>query len=437
MKPSDPMAHPSDWRTVTVREAIEIRRGVSWSKEQEHTSARDGAIRVVGISNVQKELDLTTVLYLSGVKPRIIDKKRVAFGWSLMVGSNGNRNRLGNAVIMRNDADFLFGSFLLAARPKPAFPITPEFFYRWLSSEPIQAHLSASSEGTTGLNNLSHSFFRNLKIAYPEPHEQEEIVKVLDVVDAALSAARTARDRARDAKRALRQQLFANGLRGDEPKKTSVGWIPAAWNVREVRSVVSEFQYGLSVSMQTAGALPILRMGNIQDGDVLLKDLKYVTLPERTTSPYMLSRGDVLFNRTNSQELVGKIGVYRSDKPAVFASYLIRLKPDASQVDGYFLGHLLDSHDVQCRIKRYATPGVQQVNINATNLGKVLIAVPPGADGLQEQKQVAAILEQADTAIRAYGPKLRALGELKRSLMHDLLTGHVRLNGRLTDVGAI
>src|SRR5206468_2432454 len=98
-----------------------------------------------------------------------------------------------------------------------------------------------------------------------------------------------------------------------------------------------------------------------------------------------------------------------------------------------------DSHDAQCRIKRYATPGVQQVNINATNLGKVLIAVPPGADGLQEQKEIAALLEQADAAIRAHSPKLRTLEELKRSLTHDLLTGGVRLKGaaRLKVVGAL
>ncbi len=145
----------------------------------------------------------------------------------------------------------------------------------------------------------------------------------------------------------------------------------------------------------------------------------------------------MLFNRTNSQELVGKIGIYRSDEPCVFASYLIRLKHDPKQVDNYYLGQLLDSYDAQCRIKRYATPGVQQVNINAKNLGKVLIPVPPGKTGLEEQREIAAILEQADATVRAYGPKLIALHELKRALMHDLLTGSVRLNiNHLQAVGA-
>lgn len=107
-------------------------------------------------------------------------------------------------------------------------------------------------------------------------------------------------------------------------------------------------------------------------------------------TPYLLRRGDVLFNRTNSQEWVGKVGIYRHDTEAVFASYLIRLLPDTTKIDNYFLGHVLNSYQAQCRIKRYATPGVQQVNINATNLGKVLIPVPCGTNGRKEQCDVAA-----------------------------------------------
>jgi hypothetical protein len=68
-------------------------------------------------------------------------------------------------------------------------------------------------------------------------------------------------------------------------------------------------------------------MGNIQDGDVLLSDLTFVSLPGKMIEPYLLRRGDVLFSRTNSQEWVGKLGIFRHDEQVVFASYLIRLRP--------------------------------------------------------------------------------------------------------------
>jgi type I restriction enzyme S subunit len=269
---------------------------------------------------------------------------------------------------------------------------------------------------------------RKLRLPLPPPIEQERIAEILSTVDEVIERARNSVERARIAKKSLVQTLLTRGLRGERQKKTAIGWVPTSWQVGQVKSVVPEFQYGMSTPMQEAGTLPILRMGNIQAGDVLLTSLKYVTLPEKITAPYLLQRGDILFNRTNSQDLVGKVGIYRSDEPCLFASYLIRLKSDPEQVDNYYLGQLLDAYDAQCRIKRYATPGVQQVNINATNLGRVLIPLPTGPVGLQEQKEIAAILEHADNTIRAFGTRVKGLQELKRSLLHELLTGKVRVN---------
>jgi type I restriction enzyme S subunit len=428
MKPTDALPHPADWNSAVVGNSIEIKRGVSWSKDQEHATAYDGAVPVIGISNVQKRLELDKLLWLSGLKPKTIEQKRVAKGWSVMVGSNGNRQRIGNAVFVEQDAQFLFASFLLAAKPKIGSGITPTFFCRWLRSEQIQSYLSASSEGSTGLSNLSHSFFRKMTIAFPKEDEQAAIARVLDAVDAAIDRARDAAEQATEVKRALAQELFSKGTRREAQKKTPLGFIPRSWDVKPVKSVVTNFEYGLSLPMHVKGEVPILRMGNIQHGDVVMNDLKYVTLSKSLLERFLLKRGDVLFNRTNSQDLVGKVGIYRSEASAVFASYLIRVHADAEQVDNYYLGQLLSSYNAQCRVKRFATPGVQQVNVNAKNLGKVLIPVPTGGTALDEQREIAAVLEQADAKRRACEPVVIALGQLKKSLMHDLLTGAVRID---------
>jgi len=280
--------------------------------------------------------------------------------------------------------------------------------------------------GTT-FDEVSKRDIRTVWCAVPsDPDQQAAITRILDAVDTSLECTRAAIDRAREVKRALVQRVFSEGTRGAASKKTALGRLPKSWDVVAVNSVVTSFQYGLSVPMEPKGELPILRMGNIQDGDVVLSDLKFVSLPPKDVAPYHLRRGDVLFNRTNSQEWVGKVGIYRHDDPAVFASYLIRVVPDAAMVDGYYLGHVLGSYQSQCRIKRYATPGVQQVNINATNLGKVLIPLPVGDGGLHEQREIAAMLEAADAVVRSREPVLAAQQALKKSLLHDLLTGRVR-----------
>jgi type I restriction enzyme S subunit len=281
--------------------------------------------------------------------------------------------------------------------------------------------------GTT-FDEVSKRDIRTVWCAIPSDRdEQAAIARVLDAVDTALERTRAAVERAREVRRAVVQRVFCEGLRGETKKKTPIGHLPKSWEVVPVNAVVNTFQYGLSVPMETKGNLPILRMGNIQDGDVISLDLKFVSLPPKVVAPYLLRRGDVLFNRTNSQEWVGKVGIYRGENTAVFASYLIRLLPDRAKVDNYYLGHVLGSYPSQCRIKRYATPGVQQVNINATNLGKVLIPLPVGGEGLREQREIAAMLETADASVRSYEPVLAAQQSLKKSLMDDILTGRTRV----------
>lgn len=304
-----------------------------------------------------------------------------------------------------------------------------EYLYYLLALlTPIIKRLGA---GTT-FDEVSKRDIRTVWCAVPsDSSEQVAIARILEAVDTAVERTRVAVERAREVKRALVQKVLAEGLRGERQKKTAIGPVPKSWHVVPVSSVVGSFQYGLSVSMEQQGKLPILRMGNIQNGEVVLTDLKYVSLAEKVVYPYLLKRGDVLFNRTNSQEWVGKVGIYRHDTPAIFASYLIRLLPDGAKLDNYYLGHLLASYSAQCRVKRYATPGVQQVNINATNLGKVLIPLPIGEEGLREQRGIAGLLEAADAVVRSYEPVLAAQQSLKASVMHDLLTGRVRVTSAI------
>jgi type I restriction enzyme S subunit len=323
-----------------------------------------------------------------------------------------------------------FSNFLHLLRPNAA-EINPAFLSWVLFQVNRTGRILRLEQQTTQMRNLNFRDYLTMPLPVPPPDEQTAIALVLDGVDAAIDRAQQAATRAVAVKRALAQELFSKGTRGEQQKKTSIGFIPKSWEVKPVNAVVTNLEYGLSLPMHLKGATPILRMGNIQQGDVVMEELKYVTLSNALLERYSLKRGDVLFNRTNSQEWVGKVGIYRSDAPAVFASYLIRLHTDAEQVDNYYLGQLLNSYNAQCRIKRFATPGVQQVNINAKNLGKVLIPVPIGSSGLDEQNEIAALLEAADARSRSYAPVIATLGQLKKSLMQDLLTGSVRVDPSL------
>src|SRR5258708_1951007 len=132
-------------------------------------------------------------------------------------------------------------------------------------------------------------------------------------------------------------------------------------------------------------------MMNLVDGKVVGNELKFVDLPDALFEAYRLEYGDILFNRTNSIDLVGKVGIYHLEGDYVFASYLIRLRVRRDRVSADYLNYFLNSEPGQARILAYATPGVSQSNVNGTNLKKVLVPLPPMDEQLEIVRRLNAV----------------------------------------------
>ena len=130
------------------------------------------------------------------------------------------------------------------------------------------------------------------------------------------------------------------------------------WDSVPIGTVIRSSQYGLSLAAESNGRIPIIGMKDIQDGRVQIDPSVRVNLSERESESYLLSDGDILLNRTNSPDLVGKAGIYRGNVKAVFASYLVRLHLDLAQVDPDYVIQIIASEDGQRNIKRLATRAI-------------------------------------------------------------------------------
>jgi type I restriction enzyme, S subunit len=165
----------------------------------------------------------------------------------------------------------------------------------------------------------------------------------------------------------------------------------------------------------------------LRDGHIDISDIKCSSSAEALG--LTLQRNDVLFNRTNSMEHVGRTSLWRGElELASFASYLVRLVPDSSRLDADFLVRWLNLPQVQLLIRRFATPGVHQVNINPTNLRRVQIRLPIN---LQEQRRIAEILSTLDETIEQTEALIAKYEQIKAGLMHDLFTRGVTPDGKL------
>ena len=175
--------------------------------------------------------------------------------------------------------------------------------------------------------------------------------------------------------------------------------LPEGWSLIKVIEAAKFIQYGTSVKSDGNAdtGIPVLRMGNIRDGKIDLSDLKFMTSQGNDVATFLLKSGDLLFNRTNSPELVGKTAVFNLDLKAVFASYLIRLHSDEELLLSDLICYWINSPWGREWARKVKTDGVSQSNINATKLGEMPMPLPPLTEQHEIVRRVEALFQLADT----------------------------------------
>jgi type I restriction enzyme S subunit len=292
----------------------------------------------------------------------------------------------------------------------------------------------ATKVGTT-VESVDTASFKSLSVGVPDLAEQRRIADVLDTVDAAIRETDAVITKQEQVKTGLLQDLLTRGLDAEgrlrDPdanpaafrETEEYGLVPNAWRVTHLINVVPRADYGISASLGYGRETPVLRMNNLEDGEVVLDDLK--GSDSAKAHELLLQPKDVLFNRTNSAEHVGRTAIWRGQQqPMSFASYLVRLVPDADSLHPEYLNLWLNWPQTQQRIRQFATPGVSQVNINPTNLRKTRIALPKS---MEEQERIVERVNQQRNHMDSEKGYRAKLQRLKTGLMQDLLTGRVRV----------
>ena len=190
------------------------------------------------------------------------------------------------------------------------------------------------------------------------------------------------------------------------------GTLPVGWERKSVDEMVDEMQYGTSAkTSEDASGVPVLRMGNIKDGSLVLDSLKYLPAEHDEFPALLLQDGDLLFNRTNSAELVGKSAVYRGNpSQCSCASYLIRVRLRTGYVPE-FLAYYINSTFGRAWVRSVVSQQVGQANVNGTKLKALAVPIPP----LPEQLRIVAEIEKQFTRLEAGVAALkRVQANLKR-----------------------
>ena len=285
--------------------------------------------------------------------------------------------------------------------------LVPEYLHRIIQAGFFKAHLWRNKVGAEGRKEVKLDFFEEEHIPLPSLAEQKTIVASWRKAQDEIAATR---ERVKKRKAAVDVRFFADlGLRspvqGSMPKAFAVWWkdflrwgvgfnylyqsgadlTRGKYPVFDLGSLLELVQYGTSEKANTNNdGVAVIRMNNILDGELDLGNLKHLRLSKNEMGKLLLKDGDILFNRTNSKELVGKCAVFHAQGEYVFASYLIRIRADSSKANPDFLAYVVNSPIGRQQINALSRQIIGQANINSVELRSLQIPLPP----LTLQKQI-------------------------------------------------
>ncbi len=352
-----------------------LEKGVTYAKADQVLVRTSNIVLTADNVTLDGRFEVVKRIFLRNSKT-FSDSKRLRSGDIFVCMSSGSRAHVGKLAYITKDEGYLAGGFMGILRAKGN--VHSRVLFEVLNLPTVRSQFRGDSSGSN-IQNLSSSI-GELRIPIPSPALHAEIADACakvddDVSDSAASAAKSLST--------VEELMIDCYTRVD--RRT------------EIDGLAVGIQYGLSEKMNESGiGHKIFRMNEIvQRRMVDGGQMKCADISAQEFAKYKLNRGDLLFNRTNSIEHVGKTGLFDLDGDYCFASYLVRVVPDASKVLPQFLVLMMNSTAFQAEAKGKASKAINQANINATIMRNIKVPVPP----LPEQKRLVAKVQALEKKI--------------------------------------
>lgn len=291
-----------------------------------------------------------------------------------------------------------------------------EYLYYLLNYGMFAFHRLA---GGTTFGAITRREIGRVWLAMPEAVEQAAIAHILDAVDTAIDRAREAFDKAKSLHHSLLHDLI-------DRKKRPTHWLTG--RVGEVADVGSGVTLGKDVTGFKHVELPYLRVANVQDGHLDLSTIKTVKVRCDEVERYRLETGDVLMTEGGDLDKLGRGTLWEGQIPnCLHQNHIFRVRADRTQLDPHYFSFVVESDIAKRYFNRVAKRTTNLASTNKTQVRAFQFPLPP----LGEQAQIADVMTASKATLASLKRKVDAFQTLKKSLMHDLLTGAVRIDPAL------
>lgn len=393
---------------MRLRDVAEIGAGVTLGREL--GTARSVEYPYLRVANVKDGyIDISEIKTVR-ILPSEFERFRLLKG-DILLTEGGDFDKLGRGGVWDGSIpNCLHQNHIFRIRLRNGF--IPEFFAAYMASTAGRAYFLSCSKQTTNLASINKSQLSSMPVFVPSIVVQRRVAAILTAADAAISATEALIN-----KILATQSALSVGLLADLDPSNTVGEVLEGTPKNGLYKPASDYK--------TDGTR-IVRIDSIQSGSIRSWDsLQRVGLNLAEERYFALRNGDILINRVNSIDYVGKSAVVRDlAGPAVFESNVMRCRVRKGQVRPAYVGLWLSTSQAMAHFRSCAKSAISQASINQTDVRSCPIAIPD----LSEQDAIVARFEAMHREMEAHQNEVSKLRLMKQGLMEDLLTGRVRVS---------
>ena len=326
----------SSWPFVSLGEIAEYINGFSFKP----TDWKPKGTKIIRIQNLTGSSSKFNFSVRTDVPSKyMVQRGDLLISWSATIG-----------FYIWNDEDSYLNQHIFKVVPKPT--ILKKYLY--YCKDNIISEITENVHGNT-MRHITKGRFESIQIPLPPLEVQKEIVAEIEGYQKVIDGARAVVEN-------YRPHIH----------------VDPGWPMVELGGLCERIQYGLSSRLNSERTgYKTFRMHELVEGKCVdYGSMKFADVSADVFEKYQLRRGDVLFNRTNSIEHVGRTGIFDLDGLYCFASYLIRLSVSENSANPFYVNAFMNTADFQAGIKKYASRAIGQSNINAKSLAAYLIPLP-------------------------------------------------------------
>ncbi|GBF21215.1 type-1 restriction enzyme EcoKI specificity protein [Arenibacter sp. NBRC 103722] len=403
--PNRKVSFETSWDLIKLKEVAKSKGGNTFSpKHQGNTNHRDVPFyKVSDMNSPSNKIFMSEAnnyvskpILTNEIKATIFEPNTLVFPKVGMAIATNKKRLL--------SVDSCFDNNVMGVWTKDKKRLLPKYLYELFNSCVDLMDIASTANPPS----ISSSNLEEIKIPLPPPDIQQQMIDACSIIDKEAEKAEKEIEKEMAKISNIHSELYSSGL-----------------HLKSIESLSVNVQYGINNSMNTQNkGYKIFRMNEIIQG--YMDDngnMKYVDISKVEYEKYKLSKGDILFNRTNSIEHVGKTGLFNLDGEYCYASYLVRIEVNREKAIPEYVNYLMNSEQFQTYAKSQATKSINQANINASKMKAIEIPIP---EKKSDQKKYVTKISACESKIKTSQDLISGIAKRKEAVIKSYLMGEIK-----------